>query len=134
MYICGCNLMVFQPSDVISGFFPTYNEIMTTEQLDCVINHYKNKAIRAFNDDDTFSCNRMITIVHDLEVNYDDYLDYEYGNDFMELYFDSILPKAEPKRHPLFRDIDPYSDVDTNEVIEWMEDLDEDFDDDFDFF
>ena len=84
----------------------------------------------------------MITIVHDLEDNYDDYLEYEYEDDDMELYFECILPKVEPRHHPLFRDIDPYDDVDTDEVLEWMEEMDEDpddifdedFDEDFDLF
>lgn len=104
---------------------------MTPEQLDNIISHYKKKAVHAYNADDTYTCNRMITIVHDLEDNYDDYLNHEYGNDQMELYFDSILPKVEPRRHPLFHDIDPYDDVDTDEALYWME-MDEEFDDDFD--
>ncbi len=105
---------------------------MTTEQLDGVINYYKRKAVRAYNDDETFACHRMIAIVHNLEDNYDEYLDYEYEDDFMELYFDSIIPKVEPRRHPLFRDIDPYDNEDTVDVFEWMEETDEDFDEDLD--
>lgn len=105
---------------------------MTSEQLDNIVDHYKKKAIRAYNNDDMFTCNRMITIVHDLEDNFDDYLDYEYGKDYMELYFDSIIPKVEPQSRPLFHDLDPYDDVDTVEVIEWMEEIEEDFDEDFD--
>lgn len=105
---------------------------MTTKQLDGIINHYKKKAVSAYNDDDTFNCNRMITIVHDLEDNYNEYLDHECEDDDMELYFECILPEVKPRHHPLFRDIDPYDDVDTDEVLEWMEEMDEDSDDVFD--
>lgn len=105
---------------------------MTSEQLDSIISHYKEKAVRAYNYDDTFTCNRMIAIVHDLEDNYDDYLSFEYGNDYLELYFDSIIPKVEPRRHPLFHDIDPYDEAGMYEVLEWMEETEEDFDEEFD--
>ena len=43
---------------------------MTTDQLDSIISHYKKKAVHAYNEDDTYTCNRMISIVHDLEDNY----------------------------------------------------------------
>lgn len=107
---------------------------MTTEQLDSIISHYKKKAIRAYNDDDTFVCNRMIEIVHDLEDNYDDYLDYEYEGDYLATYFDSIIPEASRSTSILFRTIDPYDNNDTSEVFEWMDDTDEFFDEDDDIF
>lgn len=111
---------------------------MTTDQLDSIISHYKKKAVHAYNEDDTYTCNRMISIVHDLEDNYDDYLGYDYENDYLDLYFNTIMPKVEPSHHPLFHVVDPYSDVDTEEALEWMDDWeeggDDDFDDDFDLF
>ena len=108
---------------------------MTTEQLDSIINHYKQKAVRAYNDNDTFTCNRMIAIVHELEGNYDDYLDHEYDDDHLELYFNVILPKA-TAMDSLFFSSDPYDRGNEYEVLEWMEedDFEEDFDEDFDLF
>ncbi len=93
---------------------------MTTEQLDNIINHYKRKAVHAYNDDDTFTCNRMIAIVHELEGNYDDYLNHEYDDDHLELYFDIILPKA-TAMNSLFYTSDPYDSGDWCEVTEWEE-------------
>ena len=98
--------------------------VMTTEQLDSIINHYKQKAVRAYNDNDTFTCNRMIAIVHELEGNYDDYLDHEYDDDHLELYFNVILPKA-TAMNSLFFSSDPYDRGNRYEVLEWMEDEEE---------
>ena len=115
--------------------------VMTTEQLDSIITHYKQKAVHAYNDNDMFTCNRMIAIVHELEGNYDDYLDHEYDDDHLELYFDIILPKATATTS-LFFTSDPYDNGDEYEVLGWIEegdedqedDFDEDFDEDFDVF
>jgi hypothetical protein len=102
---------------------------MTPEQLDSIINHYKQKAVHAYNDNDMFTCNRMIAIVHELEGNYDDYLDHEYDDDHLELYFDIILPKA-TAMDSLFFSSDPYDRGNEYEVLEWMEDEEEDFEED----
>ncbi len=104
---------------------------MTPEQLDSIIIYYKRKAVHAYNDNDTFTCNRMIAIVHELEGNYDDYLDHEYDDDHLDLYFDVILPKATATTS-LFFTSDPYDRGDEYEVLEWMEEEDEDQEDDFD--
>lgn len=56
---------------------------MTPEQLDTLITHYKQKAVHAYHANDTFACNRMIAIVHELENNYDDYLEHESAADLM---------------------------------------------------
>lgn len=96
---------------------------MTPEQLDSIITYYKRKAVRAYNANDTFTCNRMIAIVHELEGNYDDYLDHEYDNDHLEVYFDIILPKA-TAMDSLFFTSDPYDRGNEYEVLEWMEDMD----------
>lgn len=93
---------------------------MTTEQLDTLITHYKQKAVYAYHANDTFACNRMIAIVHELENNYDDYLEYEHDDDHLELYFDIILPKA-TAMNSLFYTSDPYDNMDRYEVWEWME-------------
>ena len=104
---------------------------MTTEQLDNIINHYKRKAVHAYHANDTFTCNRMIAIVHELENNYDDYLDHDYDDDHLELYFDITLPKATATTS-LFFTSDPYDRGDEYEVLEWMEEENEDKEDDFD--
>ena len=106
---------------------------MTPEQLDSILTHYKRKAVHAYNDNDMFTCNRMIAIVHELEGNYDDYLDHEYDNDHLELYFDIILPKA-TAMDSLFFTSDPYDRGNEYEVLEWMEEEEEDFDEDFELF
>ena len=106
---------------------------MTPEQLDSIINHYKRKAVHAYNDNDTFTCNRMIAIVHELENNYDDYLNHEYDDDHLEFYFDIILPKA-TAMDSLFFTSDPYDRGNEYEVLEWMEEEEEDFDEDFELF
>lgn len=106
--------------------------IMTPEQLDSIINLYKRKAVRAYNNDDTFTCNRMIKIVHELEGNYDEYLEQEFADDHLELYFDVILPKA-TAMNSLFFTSDPYDNGDGYEVLEWMEDEEDFEDEDFDF-
>ena len=93
---------------------------MTTEQLDTHITHYKQKAVHAYRANDTFACNRMIAIVHELENNYDDYLEHESAADHLELYFDIILPKA-TAMNSLFYTSDPYDNMDRYEVLEWME-------------
>lgn len=93
---------------------------MTPEQLDTLIAHYKRKAVHAYHANDTFACNRMIAIVHELESNYDDYLEYEHDDDHLELYFDIILPKA-TAMNSLFYTSDPYDRGDWCEVTEWME-------------
>ena len=105
---------------------------MTPKQLDGIISHYKKKAIDAYEDDDTFTCNRMITIVHDLEGNYDEYLGYEYEDDNLEFFFECIIPEVKQKYFLMFREIDPYENVDKYEVLEWMEETEEDFDEEFD--
>lgn len=113
---------------------------MTPEQLDSIITHYKRKAVRAYNANDKFTCNRMIAIVHELEGNYEGYLEHEYDDDHLELYFDIILPKA-TAMNSLFFSSDPYDNGDGYE-LEWMEkdeeeqeeDYDEDFDEDFELF
>ena len=97
---------------------------MTTNQLDSIITHYKKKAVRAYNANDKFTCSRMIAIVHELKGNYDDYLEYEYDDNHLELYFDIILPKA-TAMNSLFFTSDPYDRGNRYEVAEWMEEEDE---------
>ena len=98
--------------------------IMTPEQLDSIITYYKRKAVRSYYANDKFACNRMIAIVHELEGNYDDYLDLEYDDNHLELYFDIILPKA-TAMNSLFFSSDPYDRGNRYEVLEWMEDEEE---------
>ena len=110
---------------------------MPPEQLDSIITYYKRKAVRSYNTNDKFACNRMIAIVHELEGNYDDYLDHEYDDNRLELYFDVILPKA-TAMNSLFFSSDPYDRGNGYEVLEWMEedegDQEDDFDEDFELF
>ena len=110
---------------------------MTPEQLDSIITYHKRKAVRSYYANDTFACNRMIAIVHELEGNYDDYLEDEYDDNHLELYFDIILPKA-TAMNSLFFTSDPYDRGNWYEVLEWMEEeeggQEDDFDEDFDLF
>lgn len=102
---------------LIQNFF---NWLMTTKQLDRIIKHYKMEAVQAHHDNDTYTRNRMIAIVHDLEDNYEDYLEYDYeeGDDYLETFFDIVKPKAAPS-FLMFESHDPYSLVDTFDVYDW---------------
>ena len=111
-------------------------KIMTPEQLKSIIQHYKKRAA----EENMLGCdleerNRLLKVARELEDNFEEYLEYDYSPEDLDLTLDLLIESDKPTswlQRLSYHPDDKLSFDDEMDLIEFEDFDDDDFgDDDF---
>lgn len=106
---------------------------MTREQLKSIIQNYKKRAAEEhLLQLDLDERNRLLKIVHELEDNFDEYLEYEYDPDDLDTFMDIHIESDKPLTWWGQLSHDPDDELSLEDEIDLL-DLDDSDDHEYDF-
>lgn len=92
---------------------------MTSEQLRNIINEYKKRAADEHRwETDLYERNRLIKVVHELEDNFDYYLDFEEDPEDLDCFLDIYIEKEKPRYRWGHLSNPPEEDLDFDDEID----------------
>lgn len=104
---------------------------MTCEQLNSIIRNYKKRAAEEhLLQLDLDERNRLLKIVHELEDNFEEYLEYKYDPDDLDAFMDIHIENEKPLTWWSQLSHDPDDDLSLEDEIDLL-DLDDSEDEDF---
>jgi len=106
---------------------------MTREQLKTIIQNYKKRAAEEhLLQLDLDERNRLLKIVHELEDNFDEYLEYEYDPDDLDAFMDIHIENEKPLTWWGQLSHDPDDELSLEDEIDLL-DFDDSDDHEYDF-
>ncbi|MBR4536453.1 MAG: hypothetical protein IKO62_07360 [Bacteroidales bacterium] len=92
---------------------------MTRDQLRKIINEYKRRAADGHRCGiDLYERNRLIKVVHELEDNFDFYLDFEEDPEELDCFLDIYIEKEKPRYRWGHLSNPPEEDLDFDDEID----------------